>query len=261
MAHAQPSPGHKMSPTQRFSDRVENYMRYRPGYPPQLVTHLRDELSVEPPGPIADIGSGTGLLSRPLLEAGYTVLGVEPNAEMRAAGDGYLARFPAFTSVPGKAEETLLPARSCAAIVAGQSFHWFDAQPTRAEFARILQPGGWVLLIWNDRETDTTPFLREYEALLNKHCPDYANIGAQHAAEQQIADFFAPAAGKFVSFPNEQVFDYEGLEGRLLSSSYAPNEGARRARMLRDLHALFDKHEADGRLHVIYQTKVFHAQL
>ena len=152
--------------TQRFSDRVENYIRYRPSYPAQVLETLRSECGLSASSTVADIASGTGIFSRLLLEDGNRVYGVEPNREMRQAAERLLADFRGFMSIAGTAEATTLPDQSVEFATAAQAAHWFDLPKARKEFARILKPQGWAVLIWNERCTDTTPFLREYEELL-----------------------------------------------------------------------------------------------
>src|SRR5580698_5790113 len=149
--------------TSRFSDRVENYVRYRPGYPPEVLEKLKCECGLTSGHPIADIASGTGIWTRMLLENGNRVFGVEPNAEMRAAGERLLAPFANFTSIAGTAEATTLPDDSLDFISAAQAGHWFDRAKARQEFVRVLKPGGWLVLLWNERVTDSTAFLRDYE--------------------------------------------------------------------------------------------------
>jgi ubiquinone/menaquinone biosynthesis C-methylase UbiE len=146
--------------TSRFSDRVENYVRYRPGYPPEVMMALKAECGLSPNHLIGDIASGTGNWTRRLLENGNRVFGVEPNTEMRAAGERLLAGFPNFTSVAGTAEETTLADQSVDFVTAAQAAHWFDREKARREFVRVLKPQGWLALLWNERVTDSTKFLR-----------------------------------------------------------------------------------------------------
>src|SRR5579864_3199234 len=162
--------------TSRFSDRVENYVRYRPGYPAEVLRVLRDECRLSVGDVVADIASGTGIWSRMLLENGNRVFGVEPNAEMRQAGERLLAEFDRFISLPGAAEATTLPDESVDFVTAAQAAHWFDRERARREFVRILKPGGWLVLLWNERLTDATAFLRDYEQLLLTFSTDYENV-------------------------------------------------------------------------------------
>ena len=209
------------NPTQRFSSRVSNYVRYRPGYPAAVIDLLKKECGLTPTTVVADIASGTGIFTRMLLENGNRVFGVEPNAEMRKAGEEFLAAYPDFTSVEGTAEATTLPDHSVDLVTAAQAAHWFDLRQARREFVRILKPGGWTVLLWNERRTDSTPFLRDYEQLLLRYGTDYQNVRHERTTGE-IETFFAPSPFQVRSFDYQQQFDYAALEGRLLSSSYTP---------------------------------------
>ena len=251
-----------MDATRRFSDRVEHYVRSRPDYPGAFYDFLRTDLPLPIPAIIADVGSGTGISARPLLDAGHAVYGIEPNAPMRQAAERLLASFPNFRSLDATAEATTLPEAGVDLILAAQAFHWFDRRRARAEFARILRPGGHVVLVWNERRLDATPFLREYEALLHRHGTDYANVRHENVDEAALRDFFAPAAYAAREFTNAQHFDYAGLEARLLSSSYTPAaDDPRRAPMLVALRDLFDRHQQGGQVTFEYDTRAYFGQL
>lgn len=244
----------------RFSDRVDDYVKYRPGYPPEVIETLRSRCGLTPPSVVADIGSGPGNLARLFLENGNEVFGVEPNASMRTAGEQILASFKNYRSLDGTAEETHLETSSIDFITAGQAFHWFDWPRAKTEFQRILRPQGWVVLLWNERLADATPFLREYETLLLEYGTDYREVRHERSYEN-IDDFFA---GKFerASFDNRQVVNCEGLRGRLLSSSYVPSaDSPRREPMLRDLQRLFDTHQRDGQVSIDYEVRMYFGQL
>ena len=146
-------------PTQRFTSRVEHYVRYRPSYPRDLLDLLETRCGLSSASVVADVGSGTGILSELFLENGNRVIGIEPNKEMREAAERRLRRHPRFTSVAGTAEATTLDDASADFVAAGQAFHWFDPERARTEFSRILKPGGWVVLAWNLRRKEATPFL------------------------------------------------------------------------------------------------------
>ncbi|HET6179214.1 MAG TPA: class I SAM-dependent methyltransferase [Candidatus Sulfotelmatobacter sp.] len=247
--------------TRRFSDRVENYVRYRPGYPPEALRALKDICGLEARHVIADIASGTGIWTRMLLENGNHVFGVEPNAEMRQAGERLLAGFTNFTSVGGTAEGTTLGNSSVDIITAAQAAHWFNRQRARQEFQRILRPFGWLVLLWNERLTDTTPFLREYEELLLTYGTDYKDVRHERTTDS-VNEFFDPAPFQEQVFAMRQEFDYAGLEGRLLSSSYAPGpEHPQHAPMLKELRQLFDAHAVSGRVSVEYRTRMYFGRL
>jgi SAM-dependent methyltransferase len=244
--------------TTRFSDRVDNYARYRPGYPAEALQALKNECGLAPTHVAADIAYGTGLWTRLLLENGNRVFGVEPNTEMRQAGERLLAGFPKFTSVEGTAEETTLADESADFVTAAQAAHWFDRPRARREFARILKPGGWLVLLWNERLTESTPFLRNYEQLLLTYGTDYQEVRHERTG---VKEFFDPQRFEERIFANRQEFDYAGVEGRLLSSSYAPGPGdARHEPMLRELRKLFDAHAVGGRAAFEYKTRVYFGQ-
>jgi SAM-dependent methyltransferase len=247
--------------TSRFSDRVDNYVRFRPGYPPEAVQVLKDQCGLKAEHAVADLASGTGIWTRLLLENGNCVFGVEPNPEMRQAGERLLANFPRFTSVIGTAEATTLPDTSVDFVTAAQAAHWFDRQRARHEFLRILRPGGWLVLLWNERLTDSTPFLRDYEQLLLTFGTDYEQVRHEHTTES-LHEFFDPAPFQGRVFANRQEFEYAGIEGRLLSSSYAPGpENPSHLPMLRELKRVFDAHAVGGRAAFEYKTRVYFGKL
>ncbi len=248
-------------PTARFSDRVQNYARYRPGYPPEVLGLLRAECGLRPSHVVADIASGTGALTRLLLENGNPVFAVEPNPEMRAMGIHRLERYNRLVSVAGTAEETTLGSASVDFVTAAQAAHWFDLPRARAEFTRILRPEGWCVLIWNERRTATAPFLRDYEQLLLTYGTDYKEVRHERTTAL-IHEFFAPALCRERVFSLCQQLDYEGAAGRLLSSSYAPLEGhPSHAPMMQELQRIFRAHAKDNKVEFEYNTRVFYGRL
>jgi SAM-dependent methyltransferase len=249
------------SSTTRFSDRVENYVRYRPGYPPEVLDLLRAECGLQPSHIVADIASGTGAFTRLLLENGNPVFAVEPNPEMRDMGIHELEDFPRLVSIAGAAEETTLRSSSVDFVTAAQAAHWFDLPRTRAEFARILKPEGWCVLIWNERDTSSTPFLRDYEQLLLSYSTDYKEVRHERTTAI-IHEFFAPAPCQERVFSLCQQFDYEGAAGRLLSSSYAPLEGhPNHAPMMQELQRIFHAHAMNNMVEFKYKTRVYYGHL
>jgi len=245
-------------PTARFGDRVADYVATRPGYPPAVLDILRAEAGLTPESVIADVGSGTGLSSELFLKNGNTVYGVEPNAEMRAAGEQLLAKYPYFHSVTGTAEATTLPDASIDLVVAGQAFHWFDPPRARAEFRRILRPHGLIALMWNTRRLDTSPFLRGYEALLQRFGTDYREVVHTNVDRAKLATFFGPGGFKAFQLDNGQLFDREGLRGRLRSSSYTPPPGHPDYEpMMAELDRLFDVFNDRGHVRFEYDTELY----
>lgn len=247
------------NPTTRFSERVRFYVKYRPGYPAGLIPHLQHHTHLPPHATIADIGSGTGLLTALFLKSGYHVIGVEPNEPMRQAGEAYLADYDKFISVAGQAEATTLPDHSVDAIVAGQAFHWFERDKTRVEFERILRPGGPIALIWNVQDK-TEPIVAAYQAILREFGDQVVKLKhVNRAPEEEIAQFFAPAGYTHHTLPNPQPLDYEGLAGRFMSTSTAPRPGSpSHYTALRHLKQAFNTHQQNGLVQFKYHTDIYH---
>jgi SAM-dependent methyltransferase len=211
---------------------------------------------------IADIGSGTGLLCELFLKNGNRVFGVEPNAEMRAGGEEYLRAYSNFSSVDGSAEATALSNASVDFVTAGQAFHWFDPQAARREFARILKPGGWVVILWNDRRMAEAQLTREYESLLERFGIDYKRVKDSYPEASDIRSFFDAGVFSARDLPNHQILDWEGLRGRLRSSSFAPAEGhANHGPMMAELERIFCAHERGGRVRMEYFTRIYFGRL
>ncbi len=245
---------------ERFSNRVENYVKYRPHYPPAVLELFRNEMGLTPDSVIADIGSGTGISSELFLKNGNTVYGVEPNEKMREAAEKYLSSFSNFKSINGTAEATTLVDNSVEVVIAGQAFHWFDLEKTKTEFKRILKPGGHIALMWNERQLDTTPYLREYEEFLLKYSNDYEVVRHDKFDAKVLDDYFENGVAA-ATFPNQQIFDFEGVKGRLLSASYVPSEDdTRYPEMIEELKPLFAKHAQSDKITVFYDTNVYYTK-
>jgi SAM-dependent methyltransferase len=243
-------------PTERFSDRAEAYAKYRPGYPDDMLRLL--EAVVAPAAAVADIGSGTGILTRELLKSGYDVWAVEPNEGMRRAAEQALNGCAAFWSVHGTAEATTLEDRTIDLITCAQAFHWFDRVQTRLEFSRILKSNGWTALIWNERRDDASPINRAYDNLLKAMAPDYQNVSHRRVAAEDVRAFFAPGEIKLRTFANYQILDLDGFLGRLISSSYVPSLGRPgHQEIVEAAKKIFAVHQAGGNVTFEYETKVY----
>jgi SAM-dependent methyltransferase len=251
----------KAEPTLRFSSRVENYVRFRPTYPQQVITVLCDECGLKPDSVIADIASGTGIFTRLLLESGNRVFGIEPNEKMRRAGEDYLAAYSNFTTIAGTAEETTLPQHSVDLLTCAQAAHWFNREKALREFQRILKTAGYLVLIWNDRRVDGSGFAKDYERLAVTYGTDYSEV--QRLGRVVEGDeFFTPFRCQKRVLPNHQDLDYAALEGRLLSSSYAPQPGEPAcAPMLVELRRIFDAHQRDGQVRIEYDTNIYFGRI
>jgi SAM-dependent methyltransferase len=250
-----------MDPTKRFSKRVENYIKYRPKYPPAVLEFLRNELGLRASSIIADVGSGTGISCEMFLNNGNTVFGIEPNVEMKEAAEKNLTSFSNFISVSGKAESTTLQDQSVDFVVAGQAFHWFDREQSRKEFLRILKTGGWAVLLWNDRKQDTS-FSNAYENLLKAFAIDYEVVDHRLITEDAFRQFFGGSHYGFKMFDNEQIFDLEGLKGRVLSCSYMPMpDHPQFNEMMAALEKLFERFQQSGLITMNYQTLMYSGKL
>lgn len=250
-----------IDPTTRFTTRVENYVKYRPSYPAAIIPLLETECGLTRERIVADIGSGTGFMTELFLQHGNRVFGVEPNAEMRLAGERLLAKYPLFVSINATAEATTLPDSSVDFIVVGQAFHWFNHAAAKVEFKRIMKPEGWVVIVWNGFRIETSPVVRGYHELLVKYGTDYKEV-SREIESCDIESLFSPREFRQARFPFKQVFDFAGLKGRLLSASYAPQQGERGyEEMIGELRAIFDANERDGKVDFDYETEVYYGQL
>ncbi|HVU56697.1 MAG TPA: class I SAM-dependent methyltransferase [Puia sp.] len=246
-----------MSNTQRFSNRVDNYVKYRPGYPKEILPFLNKAVGFSPDWIVADIGSGTGISTALFLDNGNTVYAVEPNGPMRNKAEELLGSDPRFISIDGTAEATTLPPSSIDLIIAGQAFHWFDPVPTKKEFHRILRPEGRIALMWNERQL-SSDFEKAYETLLQEYGTDYLQVRHSNITPGDIEAFFSPSPYQLIQTPNRQAFDWERLQGRFLSSSYIPTQQDNRYnKMMADLNGIFHTYQQNGLVHFDYQTKLY----
>lgn len=247
--------------TTRFSDRVDDYVRYRPDYPVALLEWLQREQGVDRHWHVADVGAGTGISSKMFLDAGYRVTAVEPNAPMRGAAEQWLRRYDRFDAVDGRADATKLADASVDLVTVAQAFHWFDEAAARREFARILRPQGLVAIWWNSRRLTGTRFLEDYEALLLRFGTDYTSVAERYADDAHMRGWFGAGYRGSASFGHGQRLDFDALRGRLMSSSYAPQAGhPQHEPMLQALRELFDNCAEDGTVSFDYDTRIFAGQ-
>lgn len=246
------------NPTGRFSNRVENYVKYRPSYPTAVLDCLREECGLKKTAVVADIGSGTGILARLFLQNGSRVLGIEPNKEMREAGQRLLAPFTKFSSLNATAEATGLPNDSVDFVTAGQAAHWFDKEKSLVEFRRILRPNGFIVLVWNTMDFAASPFMQGYEQLTLRYFT--GKPSRKNEMRGQVLAYLGDGAQQRL-FNYEQQFDLAGIIGRLLSTSYAPlADDPLYEPMLADLRNLFEENEVNDRICFRYFTELYFCQ-
>jgi ubiquinone/menaquinone biosynthesis C-methylase UbiE len=251
-----------MDPTLRFSSRVENYIKYRPRYPLEVIETLQTECGLSPASIVADIGSGTGALTELFLQNGNRVFAVEPNKEMREGAERLLGKYPGFRSIAGRAEATSLADTSVNFVGVGTAFHWFDLKAAHAEFLRILKPQHWVMLIWNDRDLQATQFLKAYDQLLRRFSIDYVREKHKSVYDTALVDFYGAGGFETRAFRYIQELDYEGLKGRMLSSSYTPEQGhPNHEPMLTELRKIYEANQVNGRVAFEYITRMYFGRL
>lgn len=250
-------------PKTRFSDRADNYAKYRPGYPGGILEFLADKCALREGSVVADVGSGTGILSKLFLENGNRVLAVEPNEEMRRAAERMLGDYPRFESIAGAAEDTMLADESVDLIVVANSLHWVEQDTARVEFSRVLTPGGRVAILWNIPPKNGTPFFEAYADLISTYRTDGGAGGNAEIAYEMTEAFFDAGCGEqqgyeTANFPYFHALDFEGLKGLVLSYSIMPaGEEPGSAEMLRDLEEIFRAHESDGEVVMEYRVSVY----
>jgi len=241
-----------IEPKKRFSSRVENYIKYRPSYPLEIIEFLKGKKILAEDSVIADIGSGTGILTRLFLDNGNQAYGIEPNKDMRKAAEKFLQKYTNFTSLDGSAESTGLEENCIDLITAGQAFHWFDVKKSKREFKRILKPNGNVALIWNNRGKAGAGFNSSYENFILKYGIDYKEVRKN---ERNVDLFFNYQKETYDNF---QELDFVSFKGRVLSSSYIPlANNPIFPKMILELEDLFNKNQRNGFIRIEYDTEIY----
>jgi len=248
----------ELNPKKRFSNRVDDYRKFRPHYPGAIVETVKEICGLNGRSVVADIGSGTGIMTELLAPYCSKIYAVEPNKEMRAAADEALQSNPHFSSIDGAAEATGLEDGTIDIIVSAQAFHWFDRRLTGKEFRRILKPGGWVVLVWNTRRSTGDQFHIELEAYLRSSTPEYLKVHHKHIRGTTLREFFSNDAIIRRNFSNQQELDWKGFKGRMLSASYVPKPRTPHYRdTMRGFEEIFRRHQVDGKIVIEYVTEVY----
>lgn len=245
----------------KIANRVTYYNRYRPSYPERLYQYLVEKLDLKPKHVIADVGAGTGLSSRWFAANGNTIYAIEPSPEMRQAAAYNYQYYPDYHIIAGAAEDTTLPDNSVDFIIGGQSFDWFDHEKASPELKRILKPDGYVLLFWNERQTESSGFLRQFEELLKRHAPAYMELNLVDQREKAVLQILQEGHYGYAEFDNCQIFNWEGLKGRLLSTSFIPDaDQPEYHNLLSGLARDYKAHAVCGQVKVDYITKLYYGK-
>jgi ubiquinone/menaquinone biosynthesis C-methylase UbiE len=248
----------EFNPKCRFSNRVENYEKYRPNYPNEIINFLNTKIQLDKEDIIADIGSGTGISAKLFLDNGNEVYGIEPNAEMRSAGEKSLIHYTNFHSLDASSEDTKLESESVDVITSGQAFHWFEPEATKKEFLRILKPDGFVVIFNNRRKFSDSPFMNEYMKLISK----YSETEFSNSLNTDLPNFFGLKIIHEEVFSNPQVFSLGRLKGDLVSYSYIPNEeDPKFNNMISEFELLFEKYSDNGALIFEYETVLYYCKM
>jgi ubiquinone/menaquinone biosynthesis C-methylase UbiE len=250
----------KFNSVERFSSRVENYIKYRPHYPKEILDFLKNSTGLNASSIIADIGSGPGISSEIFVENGNTLYAVEPNDAMREAAEKIFSKSKNFISISGTAESTTLESNSVDFIISGQAFHWFEKAKSKIEFRRILKNDGYTVLMWNEK-TSSNNFMKAYYDLIKNYGKDYEKINHTNVNDRIIEKFFSPCTVKKKFFKHTHLLDYQGLEGRLLSSSYIPLEGEKFNKMISELKQMFEKYNVNGKTGMEYETILYYGRM
>jgi len=253
-----------LKPTTRFTEKAKYYHANRPGYPKEVLTTIIQITKIKPDPSyiIADIGSGTGKLSELFLDYGSTVIGIEPNEAMREIGEIEMKKYENFVSIDGTAEFTGIKDHSIDFIIAGQSFHWFNLSKTRREFLRILKPHKYAMIVWNNRNKESCHFFRDYETILKDFGTDYQEVTKKRIGKKEFSNFFSTESYKRFLFTNKQQLDYEGIRGRILSTSFVPTEESEvYLAMIQKLKQIFKKHQQNNLIELEYETEMYISKL
>ncbi|MBW4634161.1 MAG: class I SAM-dependent methyltransferase [Iphinoe sp. HA4291-MV1] len=253
--NSEPTHLHTMNPLTRFSDRVGDYVKYRPSYPAAAIDIILQGLAPPLELVAADIGAGTGISSRLLAERGVNVIAIEPNAAMRDAAEP----FPLVEFRDGTAEVTKLSHASVDLVTCFQAFHWFNPEPSLSEFRRILKPSGRLAVVWNNRD-EKDELTAEYSRLIRTASNNHPAEARMESVEPLLATQHFVNVREY-TFVYRQELDLTGLIGRAMSSSYIPREGVLQQQLISGLQELYQRFcDERGFVYMVYCTSVYLAE-
>lgn len=238
-----------MKPTDKFSGKADVYSKSRPSYPNEYIDYLFSANSLNETSKVADIGSGTGILSRQLLKRGLNVITVEPNDDMRRKAEQDLNEFEHFISIKASAEETTLPDKNLDLVIAAQAFHWFDQEKFKCECKRILKKDAKVALVWNSRDS-SNPLIIENAEIFKKYCPSFYGFSGGIGEDEEIfTRFYREGKYEYKRFPNDITLDFNGFLGRNLSASYSLKPEDKDYQLFMEaITDLFEKYNNGGKI-------------
>jgi len=249
-----------LNPTERFTGLARTYAQFRPNYPDHAIDYIMTRCALNRESILVDVGCGTGIASRQIAARGINVVGIEPNTEMRCTAMGTPQEGGNIGYREGRAEATGLPASFADAVLSAQAFHWFEPVATLREFYRILKPGGWTVLMWNERD-ERDPATAAYGEVIRTAKDSAAIEGSRHArAGEVLQTSLLFEQTEQVTFHNQQALDQNGLLGRALSVSYAPSDAGERKLWENWLTEVFRRHERDGTVTLRYETTLYFAK-
>ncbi len=240
-----------LNPVERFSTRADAYARWRPDYPAGAIDAAVEGLLGG--CRIADVGAGTGISSRMIADRGAHVYAVEPNAAMRAL----IPPHPNIEPVDAPAETLPFDDASLDLVTVFQAFHWFDPDRFLAESHRVLRPGGRLALVWNERDDERDAFTAAYRTIVRKASGDHpAEARMDHVGPLYASSLFTDV--NKLTFPHAQRLDWEGLLGRMQSTSYLPREGDAWTALVETMRELYARHAGmGGTVTLVYETRVY----
>ena len=247
-----------MNNPDKFTNKVNDYVKFRPSYPKEFIDYLHITLGMSGESVVADVGAGTGILTKLISPISGTVFAVEPNKNMRTACIEYCEGLGNITCVDGSAENTKLKDNCLDFITVAQAFHWFDADKTKMEFKRILKPTGKVILVWNSRVPENEMHM-ENDEICRRLCPEFKGFsGSSKAEDERYISFFENSECERTIFKNDRVLTLDQFIGGSLSASYSPNvDDLQYDDFVGSLKNLFHKYSVNGKLLVPNNTRSY----
>ncbi|HLO27660.1 MAG TPA: class I SAM-dependent methyltransferase [Anaerolineales bacterium] len=249
-----------MRTTEIYSTKAEKYAKYRWDYSLQAIEAIIQIAHVTEQTLAADIGAGTGMLTKHFAGRVRHIYAVEPNDEMRKIAEGQLERFENCSVIKGCAEAIPLGNQSVDLITVAQALHWFDPTRTRAEFRRVLKPKGWLTAIRNYGVDQTL------NQAMGRICAEADRAGlleaVPHPEEKPVSYYCGHEDIQRLTYEIEEKQNWDEFIGSLLSASYMPEEShPSYPRLERVARQVFDDLSENGELRVRGETELIIGQV